>query len=250
MIEAATVSELTWLDAAGRPDAWPVTPLWLAEQPVVACPYASDDFARGVAGSPTAALVLSDQRMSGSRWSPLAITVRPRLIEDRDGSIFTDQLLVQELRKYPPARALLDSVILRREHWWYVPRLLIVLEMVSVTAVGPRVHPGEQVLSVATDRGLVVDTASTAALDEDRLQITSLLGHPLPEGDAALLGHDFSIPDLERWTPWITRGRLTGDVMDVDEYPTRTALEPTLGLRQRLRRHRDLEKGCRRALER
>jgi hypothetical protein len=65
-----------------------------------------------------------------------------------------------------------------------------------------------------------------------------------------LLGHDFAVPDLERWTPWTTRGWSAADgLFTVEQRPARTSLEPPLGVWQRLRRQRELERACRRALD-
>jgi hypothetical protein len=235
----------------GRPDAIPATPLLLNDQPVVALPYAYDQLARTIGKAPVISLALSDPRMTGPHWQPLAVPALPRMIEDRDGAIFTEHLVGQELKKYPPARALIDSPLLRREHWWYVPRLLILIEPISVTtvsAIAARRDPADLVLSVTDGTNLAVDTVRTEDGGSDQLRLTSLAGRELPNGPAALLGHDFSVPDLERWTSWVTRGVLTNGVLRVEDRPERTTLEPTLTLWQRFRRQRRLERACRRAL--
>jgi hypothetical protein len=248
-ITAATVGELTWLGPDGRPQARPVTPLLLDGAPAVALPYADAALARRVAAAPRAALVVSDDRLTGRGWWPVAVTGRPRLIEDPDGTLFTGRLLGQELRKYPPARALADSPLLRREHWWYLPRLVVVLEVAAVTPVAARPGGRGEVLAVAEPAGrLAVDTVRCDEAGPGRLRVTSLVGRAPADGPAVLLGHDFSAPDLERWTPWTTRGRLADGVLAVEERPDRTGLEPPYGLWRRLRRHRDLARACRRAL--
>lgn len=254
-VRAASVGEFAWLGLDGRPDAVPVTPLLLAEQPVLAFPYAHADLARAVAAAPSVVLVLSDPRMTATGWRPLALRGRPRLVEDHDGAIFTEQLLQEELRKYPPARVLIDSPLLRRENWWYVPRLLVLLDVTASHEVAARSADRDGVLCVAADDGL---TASTVRITDDdaaahpggpeQLRVTGLTGQVLPDGAAALLEHDFSVPDLERWTAWLTRGHLAGGVLRIDERPDRSTLEPPLTLRQRLRRQRELERACRRAL--
>ncbi|NED95794.1 pyridoxamine 5'-phosphate oxidase family protein [Phytoactinopolyspora alkaliphila] len=248
-IQSATVAEIAWTEA-GRPDVHPVTPLVLAGQPVLALPFAYEDLARVLAASPDAALTLTDTRMTGSSWRSLAITGKPRLVADRDGDVFSAQLLDQELRKYPPSRALADSPLLRREHWWYLPRLLILLDDASSAPLPPRVSPTHQVLAVVSHHRLVVDTVDVASSTGDAAALTlrSLAGDELPEGTAALLGHDFSVPDLERWTPWVTRGHLESGTIRVTDRPSRTTLEPVPGVRQRLRQQRQLEKACRRAI--
>ncbi|WP_207782034.1 hypothetical protein [Phytoactinopolyspora limicola] len=254
MVRSATVAELCWIDAGQRPDAVPVTPLLTRGRPVVAMPYSQLDLARAVAAAPQVALVVSDPRMTGPHWHPLVVTARPRLDEDRDGAFFVEHLVSQELKKYPPARSLIDSPMLRREHWWYVPRLLITLEPQTVSPLPQRRDPTDLVLAVVSGAGLVVDAVRAQprwpAIVGDEVTVTSLSGAALPHGAATLLGHDFSVPDLERWSSWVTRGALADGTLRVDEHPARRGLEPTLTLWQRFRRQRRLEHACRRALRR
>ncbi|WBB55584.1 pyridoxamine 5'-phosphate oxidase family protein [Verrucosispora sp. WMMD573] len=250
-IQAATVGELAWLDRGGLPQARPVTPLLLGERPAVAFPYAEAPVARGLAAAPVVALVVSDDRLTGRGWRPVAVTGRPRLTEDRDGALFAEQLLDQELRKYPPARALIDSPLLRREHWWYLPRLIVALDVVTTTTVGARVGGAGEVLAVARDdRELYVDSVTRPEHEEgEAVRVRSLGARPPANGPAVLLGHDFSAPDLERWTPWTIRGGLTDGVLAVTAAPARAALAPPLGLWRRLIRQRRLARACRAALD-
>ncbi|WP_025620272.1 pyridoxamine 5'-phosphate oxidase family protein [Salinispora cortesiana] len=248
-VRAATVGELAWLDSAGRPHARPVTPLLLDDEPAIAFPYADVALAHGLAAAPYATLVISDDRLTGEGWRAVAIHGRPRLIEDREGTLFSDRLLVQELRKYPPARALLDSPLLCREHWWYLPRLIVVLNATASTPVGARPGGHGEVLVVdVAGQHPFVDTVRRLDPGEDTINVASLAGRPLPTGAAVLLAHNFSIPDLERWTPWRHRGWLTGGTLTIAEAPDRTALAPPLGIWQRLTRHRRLARECRHAL--
>jgi hypothetical protein len=249
-LHSASVGELAWIDTSGRPDALPVTPLMLDDQPAVAYPYAYAQLARRIALAPAVGLVVSEPRMTGSGWTPVALQGRPHLLEDPSGQLVKDKLIAQELRKYPPSRALADSMLLRKENWWYVPRLIVVLEVLSVHAVAARKEVFEQrVLAVHSDDGLHLDTVQTTEKDKDQLTVASLLDRPVPGGSAVLLGHDFSEPDLEQWTPWTTRGELADRTLTVSEWPERTTLEPVPKLRQRYRRHRELEKGCKAALK-
>lgn len=249
-IRAATVGELAWLDRAGRPHARPVTPLLLDNEPAIAFPYAEVALAHRLATAPHAALVISDDRLTGRGWQPAVLHGRTRLIEDPNGTFFADRLLQQELRKYPPARALLDSPLLRREHWWYLPRLIVTLEVTASAPVGVRREGHGEVLVVGTaDRGLAAETVRRLSGGEPGIRVASIAGGPLPTGAAVLLEHDFSRPDLERWTPWLTRGRLTGDRLAVAEAPDRAPLAPPPGVWQRLTRHRRLARACRRALD-
>lgn len=257
-VAAASVAELVWVGPAGRVAATPVVPLLLGETPAVAMPYAFAGWAREVAASPVAALALSDPRMTGPRWQPLAATAISELVEDDDGSLFEPQLLAEELRKYPPSRALAQSPLLRRENWWYLPRLVLLLRDPRVTSLGARRGERQVLLaSVATSvsaTALQVDTVEVQQWEQqgegEHLKLSSLAGRDVPADgrSALLLGHDFSTPDMERWSSHRTYGRLVRSGLRVDSAAEDRRLEPIPGLFQRIRRHRDLERGCRRAL--
>ncbi|WP_239675271.1 pyridoxamine 5'-phosphate oxidase family protein [Natronosporangium hydrolyticum] len=254
-IHAAAVAELVWLGAPGEaPPAIPVTPLLFKGEPAVAFPYADLARARRVAGAAQAALVLSDDRMTGSGWWPLTVCGRPRLVEDPAGEVFADELLDQELRKYPPARVLIDSPLLRREHWWYMPRLIVVLGEPVVRSVGVRAGGAGEVFAVAGPGGLRVDTVRRLTDEAGELDLLSLAGTGVPggrgagAGPAVLLGHDFSVPDLERWTPWLTSGWWSGELMRVERRPEQVELAPAPGIWARWRRQRRLERACRASL--
>jgi hypothetical protein len=245
-VHSAGVAELSWRLPGGRPPgAEGVVPLVLDGRPAVALPWAHEATARAAGAADQAVLTLSDPRLTGSTWRPLAITARPTLIEDADGSLFTDRLLDQELRKHPPSRALADSAMLRREHWWYLPRLVLVLDVVHVEPLGRRDGPEDAVL-VVDDDGLVVRTVRVTDWASDPLPLE---GGPLTaEGPAVLVGQEISVPDVERWTVHTTTGRYAeGHLRDVVPATTRE-LEPVPGLLARVRRQRALEKACTAAL--
>ncbi|WP_081788683.1 hypothetical protein [Candidatus Blastococcus massiliensis] len=222
-----------------------VVPLVLEGRPAVALPWAQWETARAVGAAGEAALALSDPRLTGSAWRPMVLSGRPRLIEDGDGDLFGEHLLDQELRKFPPSRALADSVMLRREHWWYLPRLVIVLEDVRAGALRPREGPMDVVLGV-DDGGLHVTTARVADWDADPLVLS---GGPVPQqGPAVAIGQEFSVPDVERWTVHTTTGRYAdGRLAEVSSSGPRQ-LEPVPGLLARVRRQRALERACTSAL--
>ena len=247
-LATACVGEFARLGSDRRPQAYPVTPLLLEDRPAVAYPYARAAEAREVAGSPAVAMVISDDRMSGGGWQPVAVTGRPRLVEDREGALFASALLTDELRKHPPSRPLIDSPLLRREHWWYLPRLIVVIEEGVAMPVGARPEGLGEVLPLADGpRQLYVDTVGYTDEGGDRVPVTSLAGREPVDGPAVMLGHDFS-SDLESWTPWVWRGRLSGSVLAATERPGRTSVEPRPKLWARLRRQQRLERECRRAL--
>ncbi|TYP88513.1 pyridoxamine 5'-phosphate oxidase family protein [Blastococcus xanthinilyticus] len=240
-VHSAGVAELLWLSPGGPPGAVGVVPLVLGGRPAVALPWAHVATARAVAASDTAALVLSDPRLTGSRWEPLVVTGRPSLVADGAGDLFAEELLDQELRKHPPARALADSPMLRREHWWYLPRLVLVLDPVEVSPGARREGPADAVLGVDDGR-LHVATVRVADWDTDPLDLRG--GPGSASGPAVLVGQEFSVPDVERWTVHTTTGRYAdGQLTGVVPAPTR-ALEPLPGLLARMRRQRSLERAC------
>jgi hypothetical protein len=240
-IHSAGVAELLWRQPGGPPAATGVVPLILGGRPAVALPWAQVEAARAAAASDAAALVLSEPRLTGSRWEPLVATGRFTLVEDGDGELFTEELLDQELRKHPPSRALADSHMLRREHWWYLPRLVLVLDVVDVVAGGRRDGPGDVVLG-ADDAGLHVRTVQVADWDADPLEVSG--GPPEVRGPAVLVGQELSVPDVERWTVHTSTGRYAdGRLTDVRPAADRE-LEPVPGLLARMRRQRALERAC------
>jgi len=256
----AGVAEVCWSDAHGSPRAMAVVPLNHEGRPALALYWSQWPQARELASCPRVAWVLSDRRMAQRGWEPAVGYGRMRLIVDHDGSVFSESMLDQELRKHPPSRAFADSHLLRREHWWFLPRLILVLEPAVAVQIGERTDPdSHSILMVsAADGTLAVDTVSLETVPVDTVPDRSIacisLGGqapPLP-GRAALLQHDFSVPDLERWGHRITSGRWDGEALaavpDPVSRPLGPLLPPTLSVRERLRRHRELERDICRAL--
>jgi len=256
----AGVVEVCWSDAHGSPRAMAVVPLNHEGRPALALYWSQWPQARELASCPRVAWLLSDRRMAQRGWQPAVGFGRMRLIADHDGSVFIESMLDQELRKHPPSRAFADSHLLRREHWWFLPRLILVLEPTVAVQIGERTDPdSHSILMVsAADGTLAVDTVSLETVPVDTVPDRSIacisLGGqapPLP-GRAALLQHDFSVPDLERWGRRITSGRWDGEalaaVRDPVSRPLGPLLPPTLSVRERLRRHRELERDICRAL--
>lgn len=249
LAEAARVAglaELVWRSAGGGPPrAIGVVPLVLGGQPAVALPWAYAEPAREAAASAEVALVLSDPRMAGRDWAPLTAKGRLTLVEDGDGSLFTEQLMAQELRKHPPARALADSPLTRREHWWYLPRLVLLLEPAQVLTTAQREGPSDVVLAVDDD-GLHVRTVRVRDWDAEPLQLS---GAPDGvRGPAVLVGQEVSVPDAERWTVHSTTGDYADGRLAVRVPADSRELEPVPGLLKRVRRERALERACVKAL--
>lgn len=241
-IHSAGVAELLWRrPGGGPPGAIGVVPLVFGGQPAVALPWSHAETAREAATSADAALVLSEPRLTGSAWEPLVVMGRLSLLEDAEGDLFGEELLTQELRKHPPSRALADSPMLRREHWWYLPRLILVLEPTQVVAGRRREGPSDAVLGVDDD-GLHVRTVTVADWEADPLPIRE--GPVTVSGPAVLVTQEMSVPDVEQWSVHTTTGAYADGRLSDVRLPESRALEARPGLLARMRRQRALEQAC------
>lgn len=245
-VRGAGLAELVWrAPDGGPPHAAGVVPLVLGEQPAIALTWAHETTARAVAAAGEAALVLSEPRLAGRAWEPLVLHARVTLVEDGDGSLFRTQLLEQEVRKHPPSRALVDSPLLRREHWWFLPRLVLLLDPVTVERTTAREGPADAVLAVE-DGGLHVTVVRVPDWAQEPLVLTG--GSTGRHGPAALVGQEVSAPDAERWSVHRTTGTYAEGRLSVTPPVPDRGLEPVPGLLARLRRQRTLERACVRAL--
>jgi len=250
---SAGVAELCWSDPQGSPRATAIVPLEHQGRPALALHWSQWPAVRQLAACPGVAWVLSDRRLAQRDWQPGVGLGRMRLVVDHDGSVFTESMLDQELRKHPPSRAFADSHVLRREHWWFLPRLILVLEPTAVHGIGERTDASQGVLTVSPAGGeLSVDTVAVEpAAGDAAVTCISLGRRPAQQpGAAVLLRHDFSV-DLECWVREVTTGRWDGARLHAQDRPLSVAaptLPPAPGLRERLRSHRELERECRRAL--
>ncbi|GAB2672318.1 pyridoxamine 5'-phosphate oxidase family protein [Thalassiella azotivora] len=251
LVDASCLAELAWVGPDG-PRALAVTPLRLGDDVAVALPYAWADGVRAAAAAGRVVLSLTDPRMTSSGWSPAALHGSARLVEDVDGSVFTDQLLDQELRKHPPSRVLADSALLRRENWWFLPRAVLVVAVDGVRPLPARHDPAvDAVLVTGTERAPEVDVVRLLAPDADALPVRRVADDtpPTGAGPVGLLTHTCSVPDLERWVQRLTSGTLhDGVVVPDDGPPGRLQLPGPPGLLQRWRRQQQLERACRRGI--
>lgn len=245
VVGASSLSEVSWL-AHGRPQVRGAVTLLRGDAPALAYTYADAAVARAVAASPVVAVSFTEPRSTRTSFSPLLLRGRPRLEEDASGDLFVAELLEQELRRCPPARMLADSPLLRREHWWYLPRLLVTLDVESAEPIGVRAKPRDHLLVVANSGRTDVHVAGVA--DQSDLSLLLDVVGPVRPGPAVLFGQDASFPDLERWSQWRYRGHWYGDEFAVQEAPSRVGLGPVPGLVQRWRRQRELERRCRRGI--
>jgi hypothetical protein len=248
-VEASSLSTICWVDATGMPCARGVVALVREGRPTLAFTYADAAVAREVAGASRIALALNETRCAGRAFHPMLLTARPRLVEDPAGDVFVSGLVVQELRRYPPSRVFADSPLLMREHWWYLPRLIVELDVDAAEPLPSRTESRDHVLVVADGPTPVVRAAGIVERSRDRLGLT-VDGAEVPAGRAVLFGQDASFPDLEQWTQWRYRGSWDGSALDVEEAPAVTGLAPSSGLLQRWRRQRDLKRRCVEAIPR
>lgn len=242
-ISASSLAEVSWVEG-GLPWVRGVVALVRAEHPVLAFTYADADVARAVASAPEVVLSLTETRSTGTAFRPLLAAGRPRLVEDPTGDVFAADLLVQELRRYPPSRVFADSPLLQREHWWYLPRMLVEIDVDAGQPFPPRRDPVTEHLLVVANEGVPdVRLARLLDLTEDRARLDVEGPAPGP-GPAVLFGQDATFPDIELWTQWHYRGRWDGSAFEVEEAPARTGVGRPPGLVQRWRRQRELERRC------
>lgn len=251
--DATVVAELLFTRPSGELHAVAVTPLVSDGSVIVALPYAHRELAEEFAAAERSALVLSDDRMALRGWEPLAVRATIEVEHDLDGTRFNEGLVDQELRKHPPSRVLLDSLRDRHDHWWYLPRLLCrIVPAAPPQPLTRRSDPTTGVLAWSAAEGLALDTVEIVDADDDHVRIGSLSDREVAgAGEPALLfRHDYSQPDLERRSARHEAGRLYGaelrDVVRTGEL----VLPEAPSLRERIRRHRALSKGCRRELAR
>lgn len=248
----ALVAEVCWLGPYERPEGLPVTPLLHDDVPCLALPYSHRMTAHALGAAPEVAFAVTDARTLASGVRGAAAVGAATVVDDLDGALFTGELLDQELVKYPPSRTLCDSVLLRRENWWWLPRLIVRLDRVSRCVELPaRTDPSTEALLVRNGTGLRIDTVRGDDWDRERVHVPAMTGDPV-RGDGApalALAHDYSLPDLERWESWTVHGRLLGDELAIGErHGERGAPLRPLRLVERIRRQRALEKACSREI--
>jgi hypothetical protein len=189
-------------------------------------------------------LAVTEGRSTGGAFRPCLLAGVPRLVEDPTGEGYVRDLAAQELRRYPPARLYADSPLLMREHWWYLPRLVVELEVERTEPVEPG-RPDDHLLVVAQGDLPLVRRASLPArpLGRERLPL-QVVGTSPPVGPAVLFGQDATFPDLDHWEQWRYAGAWDGDALVVEQPPARVGLGRPPGLLARWRRQRDLQRRC------
>lgn len=243
----ATSAEVAWIDGSGDPVSITAVPLVDGAVPCVALTYDRAALAASLVGAAEVAFAVTDSRSLPAGAGAAAAVGRVGVAEQ---VVLDEGLLTQELRRFPPSRALADSLLLRRENWWYLARVLVRLDRIDrVRELAPRRDAGRDALLVRDDgAGLRLDVATADDWSGERVALRS--DGPLHGDGTAVLahGHDFS-PDRERWESWSVRGHLRGDRLDVSSRDGAPGLDPRPPrLLERLRRARALERGCRRGI--
>jgi len=249
--ELAAVAAFAYAGPDGVPRLTPVTPLLLDGAPAFTLTYALSDVAREISTAARTALVFSDSRLAYVGWSPLSVTVKVDVLPDQEGELFRDALMTQELRKFPPGRQLVDSPLLQRENWWYLPRWVVrVVEAGETRPVARRAAPDHGILAYESGVVLAADTAQVADWDADRISVRTLSegGSPPPGSTAALLLHDFATPDMDPRTTFLATGSLENGRLLVDRRSGSPELGKRPGLIARWREQRDLERRCKAGL--
>ncbi len=251
--EMAAVATFAHTGADGTPRLMPVTPLLLDGDAAFTLAYARLGLAREISASPQTALVFHDSRLAYVGWSPLSVTARAEVIQDPDGELFSEKLLHQELLKFPPDRQLIDSPLLLRENWWYVPRLIVRLyETGEPRPNARRETPDHAVLAHVSGGELTAETVRVEDWDADRIPVRFPgAGEPPPpeSSPAALLYHDFAVPDMDPRTSFLAVGRLENGRLSVIRRSGSRTLGKRPGLLARWRRHKDLERRCKAGIE-
>ena len=260
-VRSSSLAVLAWVDESGSPQASGVLALTRGPVPVVALTFARSNLARMVTGTCSdrqagpVALALVESRGTSPDFRPVVLAGEPRLVVDTTGDLYAAELLVEELRRYPPARLLADSPLLCRENWWYLPRLVVELPRPVATDLGAT---GDERRLLVTADGTTPRVTRVSTTDPNpasgRLDLDVVAGPDPVPGPALLFDQDASFPDLERWVEWSWRGTVVGSgahvALEIDVMPERVGLPPTTPLLERWRRHRRLERACRQGIAR
>lgn len=238
---AAPFAEIAWLDADGRPDAATVVPLVHRDRPALALTFDRLDLGRRLAGAETVLFSVTSPALGGG-GTPVSAWAHVSVHEDLLGTEFEEYFLDQELAKHPPARRFADSPLLRHEHPWYLPRILVRVTRLDEVAS----HPFRDALAVTAADG----TGHATTVDLDRQDRDAAPTTPLPDGPTVILQHGADVPDLDRpwWRRW--RGEVADGVLTTTDYVERAQLTDPQGVWRRWRDQIRFEKACRAGLRR
>ena len=249
--EMAAVAELAYTGPDGAPRIEALTPLSFEKEPVFALPYSRTDLARCLENDPRVSLTFSDSRLARVGWSPLTVEGKVEVMPDPEGDLFVEEPLYWELRKYGPSRQLIGSLVLRRDNWWYVSRLILQFtEIETPRPVTRRTEPDQGVLAWKDGDNIFSDTVRVDDWDSERPLVSPLSREELPDNvPAALLYHDFSVPDREQRTSLNLTGTLNNGRLSAPRREGAYTLEKRPGLVARWRAQKDLERRCKAGLK-
>ena len=251
--EMAAVAELSYLDVDGSPRIEPLTPLLLEKEPVFALTYDRIGLARKLEKSPGVSLTFSDSRLARVGWSPLVVSGKIEVVPDPGGNLFLQELLDWELRKFWPSRQLIGSLVLQKDNWWYVPRLILrFTETETPRPTERRTEPEHGILAWKDNEGLIrSDTVRVEDWEAKRPSVGLLSPDRALRGDApaTLLYHDFSVPDREQRATLHLSGRLKNERLNVKRREGSRTLDKRPGIVARWRAQKELERRCRTGLK-
>lgn len=238
---AAPLAAIAWATQEGAPDAASVFPLTQDGVAFLALPYARLDLARALDAAREVVLAVTSPP-AGVDVPPIMVRGHAEVIEDPTGDRFHRSGLIEmELAKYPTSRRRLDSLLLRREHWWFLPRLLVRISGLDDARTLPAAP------ALLASGGDTLDVTVCHVDGRDPLVLRSGTHAPGPR-PAVLLEHGGDVPELER--PWERRWH--GVLVD-DRFETHTVTGDgpqarALTLRQRMRAEKQLERACKAGL--
>lgn len=250
--ELAAIATVAYSGPDGMPRIISITPLLLDGVPAFTFTYARSDLAQEILASPQAVLTYADSRLAYMGWNPLSVAARIEVSPDPEGRLFRDKLLHQQLRKFPPDRQLIGSLLLQRENWWYMPRWIArVVEAGEPRAVAPRTGSDHGILAWKTDQTIAADIVRVEDWDADPVVVRSLSEEGLPSETlpAALFFHDFAIPDMDPRTSFLATGWLDNGRLSVMRRAGSRQLGKRPGLIARWRAQRDFERRCKAGLK-
>jgi hypothetical protein len=198
----APLGVFAYVTRAGRPNACAVTPYVVEGRAVLTSTLAYLAKARAVRHDPRVALLAGG----------IAVEGRGVVGIDRTHSWFDRNLRAEELRKYPPAEAILGIPGHRRLFPWYLGRAVIAVEPGTVSE-----RPGSDHVSVAVldDHGLLhlrpLTTAATPAADAIEVELPG----DVPDGPAVVLVHEES-DDLGELHQLALHGRVRHGLLRVE----------------------------------
>lgn len=236
---AAPFAEIAWLDADGRPDAATVVPLVHGDHPALALTYDRLDLGQQLARAEQVLLAVTSPALSSGR-PPVSAWAHLSVHEDPEGHEFEERFLAQELAKHPPARRFADSPLLKSEHPWYLPRILVRATRIEEVVE----HPLRDALAVTNLAG----TGCATTVDLDRMDDRAGICSPVPDGPTVVLQHGGDLPDLDRpwWRRW--RGEVADGTLRTDDFAERRQVAEPEGVWRRWRDQVRFEKACKAGL--